>query len=81
MQCIRTYSQCNTFRCEANSGSQTIVNSWYHDSINVTVPAWQMSTTWTATSVLFRFDNAIMALWVLLTVMFTTAHLKYLLQS
>ena len=59
---------CNTSRCEANSGSQTITNSWYHDSINVTVPAWHLSTTWTANSVLLRFDNVIMALWVLLNV-------------
>ena len=55
-------------RCEANSGMQTITNSYYHDSINVTVPAWQLNSTWGANGVLPRFDNPIMALWTLFQV-------------
>ena len=60
------------FRCEANSGSQVITNSYYHDSINVTVPPWQMNTTWGANGGLNRFDNVIMSLWVLFQVRFFT---------
>ena len=55
-------------RCDANDGSQVITNSYYHDSINVTVPPWQMNTTWGANGILNRFDNVIMSLWVLFQV-------------
>ena len=55
-------------RCESNSGSQNITNSWYHDSINVTMPPYQLSTTWGANGILSRFDKVIMAIWVLFPV-------------
>ena len=55
-------------RCEANDGYQNISNSWYYDSINVTMPPWQLNSTWGANGVLARFDNVIMSLWVLFQV-------------
>ncbi|GAX82517.1 hypothetical protein CEUSTIGMA_g9944.t1 [Chlamydomonas eustigma] len=51
--------------CEADGGIHNITHSYYHDMINVTVPQWQTSTTWGANGQLARFDNLIMALWVL----------------
>jgi hypothetical protein len=54
-----------SFRCGANNGIQSINSSYYHASINVTVPTWQQSTVWGANGVLARFDNVLMSLWVL----------------
>ncbi|GAX86028.1 hypothetical protein CEUSTIGMA_g13443.t1 [Chlamydomonas eustigma] len=51
--------------CEADGGIHNITHSYYHDMINVAVPKWQLSTSWGANGQLARFDNLIMALWVL----------------
>lgn len=51
--------------CESNDGIQLINTSYYHSSINVPVPQWSQGTTWGANGNLARFDNVIMALWVL----------------
>ena len=50
-------------RCQA--GVQAINTSYYHNSINVPVPQWNVTTTWGSNGVLMRFDNVIMAFWVL----------------
>ena len=57
-----------TCRCEDNGGLQSITTSNYHESINVTVPLWQLNTTWGDNGILSRFDNVIMALWTLFQV-------------
>ena len=51
--------------CESNSGLQLINTSYYHSAINVTVPQWTQETNWGANGNLARFDNVVMALWVL----------------
>lgn len=57
-----------TCRCEDSDGQHTVNTSIYHAALNVTVPEWQVNTTWGANGVLTRFDNVLMALWVLLQV-------------
>jgi len=52
--------------CEANDGSQTITSSYYHSQIGVAVPPWTLDTQWGSNGVLNRFDNVIMAIWVLI---------------
>ena len=37
-------------------------------SLNVTVPQWTQTSTWGVNGVLTRFDNVLMAIWVLLQV-------------
>lgn len=49
--------------CDA--GSQNITTDVYHQSINVSVPPWQVSTSWGANGVLQRFDNLFQSLWSL----------------
>jgi hypothetical protein len=56
------------FRCEDDGGNHNITNSYYHASLNITVPEWSLSATWGANEILQRFDNVIMALWVLFQV-------------
>ena len=51
--------------CEANDGTQVINSSYYHSSIGVSVPEWSQATNWGANGNLARFDNVVMALWVL----------------
>jgi hypothetical protein len=46
-------------------GSQNITTDTYHESINVSVPQWQISTNWGANGYLQRFDNVFQSLWTL----------------
>ena len=46
-------------------GSRIISTDYYHYSINVSVPMWQISTKWGANGYLQRFDNIAMSLWTL----------------
>ncbi len=55
-------------RCIENNGNQTISTSYYHEPLNITVPSWSVNTTWGSNGVLARFDNVIMALWVLVQI-------------
>lgn len=43
------------------SSTRVITTDYYHSSINVTVPAWQVDVTWGANGVSARFDNLIMS--------------------
>ena len=55
--------------CQANGGSQNISASYYHNSIGVRVPTWQLSdNNWGANGNINRFDNVVMALFVLFEV-------------
>jgi hypothetical protein len=54
--------------CEAGgTGTVNVTTSYYHSSLNLAqpFPSYQMTTQWGANGILPRFDNVIMALWVL----------------
>ena len=55
-------------RCQESGGTPTVTNSYYHDSIGVAVPPWNLTTTWGTNGELTRFDNVLMAFWVLFQV-------------
>jgi hypothetical protein len=49
--------------CELPPGSVITVNtSWYHDALNVTVPDWNITPSWTKG--FRRFDNVLSSIWV-----------------
>lgn len=60
---------CETFlpRCDADGNVKVVESSYYHSTLNVSVPAWEINTTWTTTD-LHRFDNVLMSIWVLFQV-------------
>ncbi|KAG1653438.1 hypothetical protein FOA52_010471 [Chlamydomonas sp. UWO 241] len=52
--------------CNTDDGQQTITTSYYHSALGVDVPPWTLDTKWGDNGNLNRFDNVIMALWVLI---------------
>eukprot|EP00798_Chlamydomonas_sp_ICE-L_P030252 gene30252-35240_t len=56
-------SEGNINKSWCEDGVHVITHSEYHAELGVDVPAWDVMTNWQAD--LFRFDNVLMALWVL----------------
>ena len=63
----RTHHCTAVCRCDANGNVKTVDSSHYHSQLHVSVPAWDINTTWTTTD-LHRFDNVLMSIWVLFQV-------------
>ena len=53
-----------------HNSSHVITTDYYHSSINVAVPPWQLVTTWGANGVYARFDNLLMSLVTLFQITF-----------